>query len=174
VRGRCAWRTGVVATSVIVAEIFRRALDEAGSEEADGYRYGGHGCRATAHHVLEFVEEIGEGALADRFRQLLQAFGGAVDDGADVGALVEGPRGLAQGVREIRDRCRDVVLAAVGIIGRLLTRRIDEIAAALHGGAGNVSDIAFQRIPILGAIVLLAVGVLLSHAHGRPLSIVSV
>jgi len=97
--GPCA--AGRVAASVIVAEIFRRALDEAGSEEADGYRYGGHGCRATAHHVLEFVEEIGEGALADRFRQLLQAFGGAVDDGADVGALVEGSGGLAQGIREL-------------------------------------------------------------------------
>jgi hypothetical protein len=105
---------------------------------------------------------------------LLEAFCSAVDDSPDIGALLEGASGSPKRIGEVRHGLRHVILTPISIIGGLLPSGLYEMAAALDCSAGHVANVALQGIPIFATNILVPVpvAVLLSNAHGQPLSIV--
>ena len=94
---------------------------------------------------VEVVEDVSEAAIPDRIGQLLQTIGRTVDDGTDVGTLVEGVGGFAQGGREIRHRLRHVILATPDVIGCLLAGRFDEETPTLDGRACHLADVTLEE-----------------------------
>src|SRR5215213_79502 len=136
---------------------------------------------AAAHQILAELEDLVEAALADRIGELLEAARGAVDEAADVRAVVELAAGVAQRGREIGDDLGGLVLALVNVARRLILcrieRRSEEGAPALHGGAGDPADRVLEGAPVLrpgaGALSRCRVLTLLSavaraDAHGKP------
>ena len=65
----------------------------------------------------------------------------------DLGRAID-RSGFAQGMGKVGDRLRNVALALVRIIRRLLARSIDECPSAFDGGASDIAYILFQVVPI--------------------------
>ena len=82
------------------------------------------------------------------FGELVQTLRGAVRDGADVRAVLEGCGRCPQRGGEIGHGLRDRVLAGVDIDGRLLAGRVEEAAPPLDGGVGSIADLFLERVPI--------------------------
>ena len=66
------------------------------------------------------VEHIGETAPPNILRKLLQASGGTVDKGPDLLPVLKSTARVAQGIRQIHHRLREIIFALVDETGRLL------------------------------------------------------
>src|SRR5215203_2111714 len=179
---RSAGRAGAAAAPRFrLANVLGRALDEPGREEAGEHRRDRDRTRAAAHQILAELEDLVEAAFADRIGELLEAPRGAVDEAADVRAVVELAARVAQRGREIGDDLCGLVLALVDVARRLILcrieRRSEEGAPALHGGAGDPANLVLESAPVLrpGAgtlsrclVLTLLSAVARADAHGKP------
>src|SRR5829696_5273623 len=179
---RSAGRAGAAAAPRLrLANVLGRALDEPGREETGEHRRDRDRARAAAHQILAELEDLVEAAFADRIGELLEAPRGAVDEAADVRAVVELAARVAQRGREIGDDLCGLVLALGDVARRLILcrieRRSEEGAPALHGGAGDPANLVLESAPVLrpGAgtlsrcrVLTLLSAVARADAHGKP------
>src|SRR4051812_41651687 len=93
----------------------RRALDEPRQQEPGHERDGPDSHWPVAGEGLDVVVDFLKASFADRAGELLEAIGGALDERANVLLVLKGFARLPERRREVRDRLRRIVLAAVGV-----------------------------------------------------------
>jgi len=108
----------------------------------------GHGHGGAAGDGLGILVELCKALVLDLGAEVLEALRRAVEEGADVGAVLEGLARIPHGAGEIGHRLSGIALTTVHVFLSMPASRCDEPAPALNRHIGNPLNIPTQGLPV--------------------------